>query len=113
MHLQKSSVEPSGMWEYVDGRKAFRAIVPGMSDYNCFIVVKKGAHAARTNGMTGVIQLWTGKLWLEEPYIYAYAECGDYSAWGDDPYGKFLFMTCTELRSNNLQPVNMEFSFVV
>lgn len=40
--------------------------------------------------MTGVIQLWTDRLWLEEPYIYVYAECGDYSAWGDDPYGKFF-----------------------
>lgn len=83
-------VEPPGVWEYIRDRKAWRAVVPGMSDYNCFIVVKKGAHAAGTRGLTGVTQLWTDKLWLEAPYIYLYAECGDYSAWGDDPYGKFF-----------------------
>lgn len=83
-------VEPQGVWEYIRDRKAWRAVVPGMSDYNCFIVVKKGAHAAVTRGVTGVTQLWTDRLWLEAPYIYVYAECGDYSAWGDDPYGKFF-----------------------
>lgn len=83
-------LEPPGMWSYNRDKKAYYTPVPGIENYDAFLVVKKGTQCVQMPGLNGA---WSNRVlnaWLADGGLYVDCQSGGYAIWSKDPYGNFF-----------------------
>lgn len=81
---------PKDEWVYNKDKRAYYTPVPGIGNYDAFLVVKKGTQSGYIPGLTGAWPNWIDKAWLADGGLYAAPKGSQvYHVW-DDPYQEYF-----------------------